>query len=98
MEPSVYGLETIGSLKYPFWEYLTYGLDVDSFFGAQSRGNTRPQVRSEITNALTFSISRYVGFSLRHRWVYLYSAELEENYSDSQFLTALDLGIDYKIW
>lgn len=98
VEPYVYGLETIGNLKYPFWEYLTYGLDVDSFFGAQSREGARPQVRSEITNALTFSISRYVGFSLKHRWVYLYSAELEENYSDSQFLTALDLGMDYKIW
>lgn len=98
VEPYVYGLETIGNLKYPFWEYLTYGLDVDSFFGAQSREGGRPQVRSEITNALTFTISRYVGFSLKHRWVYLYSAELEENYSDSQFLTALDLGMDYKIW
>lgn len=98
VEPYVYGLETIGNLKYPFWEYLTYALDVDSFFGAQSREGARPQVRSEITNALTFSISRYVGISLKHRWVYLYSAELEENYSDSQFLTALDLGMDYKIW
>lgn len=98
VEPYVYGLETIGNLKYPFWEYLTYGLDVDSFFGAQSREGARPQVRSEITNALTFTISRYVGLSLKHRWVYLYSAELEENYSDSQFLTALDLGLDYKIW
>lgn len=98
VEPYVYGLETLGNLKYPFWEYLTYGLDVDSFFGAQSREGARPQVRSEITNALTFSIGRYVGLSLKHRWVYLYSAELEENYSDSQFLTGLDLAMDCKIW
>lgn len=98
VEPARYGLEAIGNVKVPFWDYFTYVFDLDSFFAVESFDGENGQVRSEIENGLSFAFNRYVGLSLKHRWFYYYSGDVEEDYSDSQFLTSLDLGMDFKIW
>ncbi|MEW6441859.1 MAG: hypothetical protein AB1640_13070 [bacterium] len=98
VEPASYGLEAIGSFEYPIWDRLLYRFDLDSFTAVLDVDGGRPEARSEVQNGILLSINRYVGFSLKHRFFYYYSGEQENDYLDSQFLVALDLGMDFKFW
>jgi hypothetical protein len=43
-------------------------------------------------------VNRFLGFSLKHRWFYLYSRDYREEYRNSQVTTSADLKTDFKIW
>ncbi|HSV96120.1 MAG TPA: hypothetical protein VLM75_04200 [Spirochaetota bacterium] len=93
-----YGLEAILSARVPFLRYFNYGLSVDSFLSLQGNDRSRRHIRSQIENSLFVSVNRFLGISLKHRWLYLYSRDYREEYRNSQVITSADLKTDFKIW
>ena len=91
------GIETIIGIKYDFREYLTYQFGLDTFFAIPQDHFKRHQIRSDISNALSFKLNSYLAFTIKHTWFYLYSGEFKEKYSDSRTLLSLDLTTDFKI-
>jgi hypothetical protein len=97
-KPLFAGIETIISAKYDFLEYLTYSLDFDNFYSLERGDFEKRQIRTEITNALSFKLNSFMAFSTKHKWFYFYTKEEDEKYRDSQFLLCLDLRTDFKIY
>ncbi len=92
------GIETIIGIKYDFRQYLTYQFGLDTFFAIQSDHFSKHQIRSDISNALSFKLNSYLAFTVKHTWFYFYSGEFKEKYSDSRTLLSLDLTTDFKIY
>lgn len=91
------GIETIIGIKYDFRQYLTYTFGLDTFFAIPQDHFSKHQIRSDISNALSFKLNSYLAFTVKHTWFYLYSGEFKEKYSDSRTLLSLDLTTDFKI-
>jgi len=97
-KPLFSGIETIITAKYDFLEYLSYSLAVDNFFSVERTDFDKHQIRTEITNALSFKLNSFMAFSTKHKWFYFYTKEEDERYRDSQILLSLDLTTDFKIF
>lgn len=92
------GLEAILNIKYTFFRFLSYTLNVDSFFsGKEARGGAF-YIRADIENKLSFNLNTMLAVSFKHRWYYLRSRELARAYVDSQLVTSLDVKTDFKLW
>lgn len=93
-----YGMEAVISARVTFLRHFRYGLTVDSFVSLQGSDTSRRHIRSQIDNALSIAVNRFLGFTLKHRWFYLYSRDYREEYRNSQVTTSADLKTDFKIW
>jgi len=91
-------MEAVISARVTFLRHFRYGLTVDSFVSLQGSDTSRRHIRSQIDNALSIAVNRFLGFSLKHRWFYLYSRDYREEYRNSQVTTSADLKTDFKIW
>jgi len=97
-KPLYSGIETIITAKYDFLEYLSYSLAFDNFFSVERTDFDKHQIRTEITNALSFKLNSFMAFSTKHKWFYFYTREEDERYRDSQILLSLDLTTDFKLF
>jgi hypothetical protein len=97
-KPLFAGIETIIAAKYDFLEYLSYSLDIDNFYSLERADLDKRQIRTEITNTLSFKVNSFMAFSTKHKWFYFFTKEEDEKYKDSQFLLCLDLLTDFKIY
>ncbi|OPZ39365.1 MAG: hypothetical protein BWY96_00422 [Spirochaetes bacterium ADurb.BinA120] len=93
-----YGMEAVILARIPFLRYFSYGLTFDSFISLQGSDTGRRHIRSQIDNSLSVSVNRFLAFSLKHRWFYLYSRDYREEYRNSQVITSADLKTDFKIF
>lgn len=92
------GIETIVGVKYDFRQYLTYIFGLDTFIAIPQDRFDKHQIRSDISNALSFKLNDYLSFTVKHSWFYFYSGEFREKYSDSRTLLSLDVTTDFKIY
>lgn len=91
-EKSMYsGIETIIAARYDLLKYLSYALDFDLFYSLEHTDYDKRQIRTEITNALSFKLNSFTAFSTKHKWFYFYNKDADEKYKDSQILISLDL-------
>jgi hypothetical protein len=97
-ETPLYGFEVIVGIRYPFWKYVTYVFDLDSFFALRSEETDRLRVRASIENGIFVALNHYLGLSLKHKYFYLHEAETETDYRDSQIITSIDLNSQWKFW
>ncbi|MFO7558094.1 MAG: hypothetical protein R6X10_04640 [Desulfobacterales bacterium] len=97
-KPLFSGIETIITAKYDFLEYLSYSLAVDNFLSMEQTDFDKYQIRTEITNALSFKLNSFMAFSTKHKWFYFYTKEKNEKYRNSQILLSLDLVTDFKMF
>ncbi|MBU0993266.1 MAG: hypothetical protein KJ737_12295 [Proteobacteria bacterium] len=86
------GIETIVAAKYEFLDNLKYSFDLDTFYSNFSKH----QIRTEITNSLSFKLNSFMAFSTKYKWFYFNSLDYDEKYKDSQILLSLDLVTDFK--
>ncbi len=99
VKPFVFGIEAIFSFKYEFLKYLTYGLKFDSFLSLlRARGKNKESYyfRSELENALSVKVTDILGFSLKYRWYLYQNLSNNKRYSNSQFVTACEVKMDFK--
>ncbi len=92
------GLETIMDVNYLLWGDLAYSLHLDTFFSVERIDFGNRQIRSEITNALSYQLNSFLALTLKHKWFYLYSFESDDTYSDSQTLLAVDVMTGFKLF
>jgi hypothetical protein len=97
-KPLFSGIETLLNAKYDFLEYLSYTLDIDNFYSLERADVDKRQIRTEITNALSFKLNSFMAFSTKHKWFYFYTKKEGDKYRDSQILLSLDLMTDFKIF
>ena len=100
VEPMVFGFEFGLRGEYDFLKYFTYTLDFDSFIsflGAESGPTDQEYLRSELKNKLTVRMTNMIGLSFKHRWYNYYYLRTGERYSNSQFITSLDVITDFKL-
>ncbi len=101
VEPAVYGFEAILALKYDFLTYLSYSLSLDSFVSfTPSKKITRDQgyIRGEIENRLSFKVTTLINLSLKHKYYHYYLLEDKMKFTESLFVTSLDLKTDFKFF
>ena len=95
---TLYGLETIIDLEYPFWDRFTYTFMMDSFLSTRDSEFSERHVRSDIKTGVSYSFNRLLSLSARYRWFYLYSIDYDQEYRNSQFLLSLDVNADFKFF
>lgn len=96
----LYGLETTILFTWDFLEHFTYSLMMDSFLtkAKQENDNVNGTTRIDLVNALTARINNYLGVSLKYKYFYYHSDELDESYRFRQLITSIDLKTDFKLW
>ncbi|RJP92433.1 MAG: hypothetical protein C4518_07220 [Desulfobacteraceae bacterium] len=92
------GLETIVGVKYDLLKNLRYTMDIDTFIAFQQVDIIDPQIRAEVTNALSCGLNSFMAVSAKHKWFYVNSVDSSQQYRDSQFLLTLDLVTDFKFF
>jgi hypothetical protein len=97
-KPLFSGVETIIGAKYDWLEYLKYSFDLDLFYSLEQADLGKRQIRTEVTNALSFQLNSFMAVSTKHKWFYFYAKEDNDNYRNSQVLLSLDLMTDFKIF
>ncbi len=95
---TIFGVEAIARLKFPFWKYFSYTLSLDSFFAADRFQKREKLAHLDMTNGISVRLNSFLGVSLKHRWFYINSKDYGERYSDSQVVTSLDFRTDFKVW
>ncbi|MFH0974374.1 MAG: hypothetical protein V1874_01165 [Spirochaetota bacterium] len=98
VQRTVYGIETLIGYKLVFFNYFTYGLNIDSFISAKSHEKSKRHIRNEIQNSLSASVNQFLSISLKYRWFYYYSGEFDDKYENNQTLISADLKTDFKLW
>ncbi len=96
--PKLYGFETLLNAKFPFTDELTYIFKLDSFISFNRNSSGELKARTEITNEFSYKINTLLGVSLKYKWFYLYTSDLEEYYKYSQTLVSIDLKTDFKLF
>ncbi|HPJ38303.1 MAG TPA: hypothetical protein PK253_07605 [Spirochaetota bacterium] len=96
----LYGLETTILFKWDILQNLTYSFTMDSFFTKAKRDNdnVKGTSRVDLVNAITARINSYLGVSLKYKYFYYHTDELDESYRFRQFITSVDLKTDFKLW
>ncbi len=97
-KPLFSGIETIISAKYDFLDNLSYALNLDNFYSFKRLDFNKRQIRTEITNSISFKVNPFIAFSTKHKWFYFHTHDNDENYRNAQILLCLDLMTDFKIF
>jgi hypothetical protein len=95
--PKLYGIETLLTANIPFNEEFSYSLKFDSFISFENRSSDELKARTEVTNSFTYKVNSFLGVSLKYKWFYLYTGDIEEKYKYSQTLVSIDLKTDFKL-
>ena len=96
MQPT-WGFETTLKFSHTFWQRITYRMNLDSFFSSDTPQG-RWQIRSEISNAMVFSLYEPLSLTFRHRWFYFFSPVENGSYDASIFTTSVDLRTNFKVY
>lgn len=92
-----WGLEVTTKYSFTLWQKIVYRFSLDSFFSTyELRG--RWQIRSELTNTLTFLFYEPLSFSLRYRRFYFYSLPERRIYDARIFTISADLRTNLKFF
>lgn len=100
-EPAVYGFEALLTVKYDFLSYLSYSLSLDSFISFSPAERTMQEqgyIRGEIENKFSLKVTTLIDLSLKHKYYHYYLLEEENKFTESLFVTSLDLKTDFKIF
>ena len=92
------GIEALLDVNFPFTGELTYTLKLDSFISVSRDNSEDLKLRTDITNAISYKLNGMLGVSLKYKWFYLYSKEIEETYKSTQTLVSIDLKTDFKLF
>ncbi|PKL18027.1 MAG: hypothetical protein CVV49_08105 [Spirochaetae bacterium HGW-Spirochaetae-5] len=95
--PKLYGVETLLTAIIPFNEEFSYSLKFDSFISFKNRSSEELKARTEVTNSFSYKVNSFLGVSLKYKWFYLYTGDIEEYYRYSQTLVSIDLKTDFKL-
>jgi hypothetical protein len=96
--PALYGIELILGARIPFLSHFVYTFDIDAFSGIRNGEDSQRQLRSEINNTISATITSHLSLSFRHKYFYFYENQSGETYQNSQFITSLDLKNNWKFW
>jgi hypothetical protein len=96
--PELYGIETLVNANFPFTDTFSYTLKFDSFISFKSISSDKLNIRTEISNDFSYKINSLLGVSLKYKWFYLYTSDIEEYYKYSQTLVSIDLKTDFKLF
>lgn len=96
--PALFGIELILGARLPFLSHFVYTFDIDTFGGIRSGEDAQRQIRSEINNTISATITSHLSMSFRHKYFYFYEDLSGETYQNSQFITSLDLKNNWKFW
>lgn len=96
----LYGFETTIFFKWDFLHNLSYSFTMDSFLtkAKKQNDNVNGTTRIDLVNAVTARINNYLGVSVKYKYFYYHSDELDENYRFKQYITSIDLKTDFKVW
>ncbi len=92
------GIETLLDVNYPFNDELAFLFKMDSFISVKSGTSDDLKIRTEITNSLSYRLNSVLGVSVKYKWFYFYSKEIEESYKYNQTLISIDLKTDLKLF
>jgi hypothetical protein len=101
LEPAIYGFEALLNLKCEFLTYLTYSLSLDSFISYSPVERTRQEqgyIRGEVENMLSLKVTTLINLSLKHKYYHYYLYEEKKKFTESLFVTSLDLKTDFKFF
>ena len=95
---ALYGIELILGARIPFLSHFVYSFDIDAFGGSRGGDDAQRQIRSEINNTISATITRHLSLSFRHKYFYFHEELSDATYQNSQFITSLDLKNNWKFW
>lgn len=96
--PALYGIELILGARIPFLSHFVYSFDIDAFGGIRGGEDAQRQIRSEINNAISATLTSHLSMSFRHKYFYFHEELSGATYQNSQFITSLDLKNNWKFW
>ena len=94
----VAGFECLADSKIELWQDIFYIFNLDSFYGFERAKLDNRQLRTEITNALSFKLNSFLSVSAKHKWSFFDSIDYAQKYTESHFIAALDLKTDFKLF
>ncbi len=100
-EPAIYGFEALLTVKYDFLKMFSYSLSLDSFVSFSSAERIMQDqgyLRGEIENKLSLKVTTLIDLSFKHKYYHYYLFEEDKKFTESLFVTSLDLKTDFKLF
>ncbi|MFZ5573064.1 MAG: hypothetical protein ACOZF0_21900 [Thermodesulfobacteriota bacterium] len=92
------GFEAVADADIDLWQNISYVFNLDSFYGFERIDTSKRQLRSSITNGLSFKINSFLALSAKHKWTFFDATEYKEKYTESLVLLGLDVTTDFKVF
>lgn len=89
-----YGLEVTASVKYPFWDYFKYFIDLD-FFATKGSEHGR-FLKTEVSTGLSYAFNEYLKLTSKYKLIYYKDLDLQQKYVSKTTSLSLDITIDFK--
>jgi 2',3'-cyclic-nucleotide 2'-phosphodiesterase (5'-nucleotidase family) len=97
-EQILYGAESILQIQIPFLDYFMYTFNLDNFISRPENNNGNYQIRTEIKNTLSVTVTSWLALSIRHRWFYYNPLATQISYKYTQILISLDVKAKFKVF